>query len=163
MQLSKSFSLAEMTASVTADKQNIKEQYNPSQVVINNLRALCVNVLQPVRDILGTPIKITSGYRHPALNSAIGGSKTSQHVLGQAADIQCDSLRNFMVAVLVLDLPFDQIISEYGVSVAEPNWIHVSFVTDLTQNRKQILRKASGEPYRILSRQQLINELGVLK
>ena len=83
--LSKNFSLHELL--LTEHRQFDEDQYNPPPIVVANLKALCVNVLQPLRDALGTPLHINSGYRCPALNKSIGGAKTSQHMVGQAADI----------------------------------------------------------------------------
>jgi len=87
--LSPSFSLYEFLRSQTAERRPEiqQEQMNPPQAVIENLTYLANTTLQPIRDRLGYPLTITSGYRSLALNAAVGGSKTSQHVFGQAADV----------------------------------------------------------------------------
>jgi zinc D-Ala-D-Ala carboxypeptidase len=73
---------------LTTEHRNFDdEQYNPPAEIIKNLRALCINILQPLRDALGTPLKINSGYRCPSLNKTIGVATNSQHMTGQAADV----------------------------------------------------------------------------
>jgi len=113
----------------------IVEQYTPSQAVIENLRKLAVNILQPLRNHLKKPIRVTSGFRCRRLNSMIGGARKSQHIEGKAADIEVDGMTNqeLMKIIIDLKLPFDQLINEF-----EPDgWIHISF--DDKRNRKQIL------------------------
>ncbi|MHC1775003.1 MAG: D-Ala-D-Ala carboxypeptidase family metallohydrolase [Lentimicrobium sp.] len=111
------------------------EQYNPPPAIIENLRALCVNILQPLRDATGAPVNLNSGYRCPSLNTAIKGSKNSQHVTGHAADIVDHNNGNEFLfkKIKELNLPFDQLINEFDF-----RWIHVSF--DPTRNRRQILK-----------------------
>ena len=87
MKLSTNFSLSELTESATARKLNLNEQFNPPPHVVNNLTRLCHSVLQPLRDRLNRPIRISSGYRCGALNRAVGGVKDSAHLTGNAADI----------------------------------------------------------------------------
>jgi zinc D-Ala-D-Ala carboxypeptidase len=134
-----------------------EEQFTPPQNVIDNLTALAVHVLQPIRDKLGAPLKVTSAYRCPRVNAAIGGRydivkmpdgttqvrQTSQHVRGQAADIEFwkDGVeRNDLLvkAIKELGLVFDQCIKEYGTET-QPDWVHISFKTD-GENRQQVLR-----------------------
>ena len=88
-QLTKNFSLEELIASATAKAKKIDN--TPTPQVKENLEKLCKEVLQPIRDKYGKAITVTSGYRSPKLNAAVGGVKTSQHVLGQAVDIKCTS------------------------------------------------------------------------
>ena len=85
MRLSQNFTLNELTYSDTASRLGIKNL--PTQEVIQNLGALVQNVLQPLRDMLGKPITITSGFRNKLLNQKVGGANNSQHLFGQAADI----------------------------------------------------------------------------
>lgn len=135
MQLSENFTLNELLRSDTANGLKVVEQYTPSQAVIENLRKLSVNILQPIRNALGKSIRVTSGFRCKRLNGLIGGARNSQHTEGKAADIEVDGMTNeeLMKFIINLNLPFDQLISEY-----EPNgWIHISF--DEKRNRKQIL------------------------
>lgn len=123
MQLTKNFSLEELTASSTAKAKNIDN--TPLPVHIGNLRELAIRILQPVRDIYGKPMTITSGYRCPALNKAVGGVATSQHLLGEAADIVVPD--NKELFKLMKQLVENEVI-EVGQLLDENNgsWIHVS-------------------------------------
>ena len=87
MRLSKNFTLAELTAT-----SHRKLQDAPSLEVIRNLQNLCIHVLQPLRDTVGAPVYINSGYRSKRLNAKVGGVPNSRHLLGKAADIHCDNL-----------------------------------------------------------------------
>lgn len=110
-EITKNFSLEEFFESKTAKNKGINnETEHPS--VINNIKEMCFQVLQPLRDKVGKPIHINSGYRCKALNELIGGSATSQHRLGQAVDIVVEDLSPFEVAKIVLELslPYDQMI-----------------------------------------------------
>jgi zinc D-Ala-D-Ala carboxypeptidase len=130
MNLTKNFTLAEMTFSQTATRNNIRNI--PDDQDIKNLKLLCQKILQPLRDNLGKPIKVTSGYRSPILNKAIGGSTNSQHTLGQAADIIVPGLtaRQICRKIIDLKLPYDQLILEFD------SWCHVSYGN---RHRRQIL------------------------
>lgn len=121
----KYFTLKELTRSVTAKNKGIDN--TPGEAEKNNLIALVENVLDPLREAWGQPIIITSGYRCPALNRAVGGSATSQHVTGEAADIRTvsdtvEDNKALYELIRVLNLPIDQCINEYGY-----DWIHVSY------------------------------------
>lgn len=136
MQLSKNFSLVELTSSETAARKGLNN--TPDEQAIESLKALCENVLQPLREWYGKPINVTSGYRSPKVNKAIGGSGTSEHCFGKAADftIQKDDYR-MVFQYIKENLKFRQLIWEFGNNDA-PQWIHVSF--DATDNKKQVLR-----------------------
>lgn len=128
IKLSENFSLAEFVKTSTGI-DNI-----PTPEAIENLKALVTNVLQPLRTYINKPIRITSGYRSPAVNAAVGGSSTtSQHMKGQAADLQIDGMTNQQIidTVRKLKLPYDQIIDE---QLRGSKWIHVSY--SKTGNRK---------------------------
>lgn len=121
----KYFTLKELTRSVTAKNKGIDN--TPGEAEKNNLIALVENVLDPLREAWGQPIIITSGYRCPALNRAVGGSATSQHVKGEAADIRTvsdtvEDNKALYELIKILNLPIDQCINEYGY-----DWIHVSY------------------------------------
>ena len=133
IQFTKNFSLHELL--LTSHRKFDEEQYNPPTEVIENLRALCVNILQPVRDALGSPVNLNSGYRCPSLNRSIGGAKNSQHMTGHAADIidLNNGNENLFKKIKELNLPFDQMIDEFGF-----RWVHVSY--DPVRNRRQILQ-----------------------
>jgi hypothetical protein len=94
-----------------------------------NLRALAWKILWPLREAMGGPIRVTSGYRSAAINRKIkGSSATSQHMLGQAADLVSGGpFRNATMFHYIRQyLPFDQLIWEYG-SQQDPAWVHVSY------------------------------------
>jgi len=136
MKLSKNFTLQEMVHSYTAVKKGLLNEPNEAQ--IENLRILCENVLQPLRDALG-PIYISSGFRSVELNTAIGGSSSSQHcaLKGAASDIDMGK-RNAEVFNYIKDhLVWDQMIWEFGDD-ENPSWVHVSY--NEGHNRKQILK-----------------------
>lgn len=101
-----------------------------------NIKALVENILDPLRETYGKPIIITSGFRSKALNTAMNGSKTSQHMTGQAADIRsvedtAQENKKIFDLIQKLNLPYDQLIDEYNY-----NWVHVSYSP---RNRRQIL------------------------
>lgn len=142
MQLSKNFSLAELTESQTGRRHNIKEQFNPPQEVIQNLKELCEKVLQPIRDKVGA-IKVSSGYRSPQVNKIVGGATSSQHLTGEAVDISGINVSNKVLFDTIIkmmnenNLPVDQIIHEYGTKY-NPAWVHVSYTSN-RKPRKQVL------------------------
>jgi len=131
----KYFNYYELTASSTAKRKGIDN--TPDATVRANLTALVANILDPLREAYGKPIVVSSGYRSPKLNRAVGGAAKSQHVTGQAADIHtlsdtpADNKKLFDL-IQSLKLPFDQLINEYNF-----NWVHVSFSP---RNRRQILK-----------------------
>ena len=127
MNLSRNFSLQELTKSDTAIRKGIDNEPNADQ--IDKLKALCENILQPVRDQFGR-VKVTSGYRSPELCAAIGSSINSQHCKAEAVDFECLGVDNAEVADWVKqNLETDQLILEY-YTPGQPNsgWIHASYV-----------------------------------
>lgn len=135
--LSPNFYLSEFTRSETADRYGIDNF--PDQDALDNLIALCENVLQPLREHLDTAITVTSGYRSPELNTKLRGSSTSQHLSGEAADIVVSGMSNTEVADYIRNnLTFDQLIYEYpDPDTGEIDWIHVSYSS--TYNRHESL------------------------
>ena len=136
IRVSKNFALSEMVKSATAERLNVDN--SPSDIHLVNLTHLAIHILQPVRDEFGV-ITINSGYRSPALNAKVGGSKTSQHCNGQAADFESFSTPNPDLAKWIAkNLDFDQLILEFYDGV-NPNsgWVHCSY--NLMGNRKKIL------------------------
>lgn len=127
--LSKNFSYEEMIASATAKAKKIDNSASPE--IRKKLEKLCKEVLQPIRDKYGHAITITSGYRCPKLNAAVGGAKNSQHLFGEAADIKCTATSKAKLFNLIKtmikngEIKVGQLIWEYGTKT-EPNWIHVS-------------------------------------
>jgi hypothetical protein len=125
--LSENFSLAELTHSNTAVARGINN--TPSATSVANLQALVDNVLQPLRTRLGRPVRVTSGYRSVATNRAVGGAASSQHTVGEAADIQVSGMNPFDVAEVIRQhLPFDQLILTAQVrGNPSAGFVHVSF------------------------------------
>ena len=150
MQLSKYFTLAELTPSGTAKRLGIKNDPTPAH--LECLKGLSVNILDKVREHFGKPIWVSSGYRSKALNEVTpGSSATSQHCSGEAADLDQDGrgtgVSNKMVFDYIKDhLNFDQLIYEYGTDT-NPDWVHVSWESTGKQ-RKQVLRctRVNGKP-----------------
>jgi zinc D-Ala-D-Ala carboxypeptidase len=143
MKLSNNFSLKEMTASQTATRHGINN--NPNEDHMNNLKALCENVLQKVRDHFGKVVSVSSGYRSPELCLKIGSSVNSQHAKGEAADFEIFGVSNAeLVKWISENCDFDQMILEFH-NLDEPNsgWVHCSYKSE--DNRKQILRAYKDE------------------
>jgi hypothetical protein len=145
MQLSKNLALSEVTRSETAKRKGISNMPTPEH--IENFKKLAEKVFQPIRDHFGKPIRISSGYRSKALNTAVGGSLSSQHCTGEAIDIDMDGtdITNAQIFHFVKDnLNFDQLIAEFPEN-SNPAWVHVSYESTGKQ-RKQILvaKKVGG-------------------
>lgn len=128
------FTIAELCRSNTADRLGIANRCKSEHVA--NLTALVDNVLDPLREWYGKPVMVNSGYRCPELNAKVKGSNTSQHLSGQAADIDTgDRGQNKLLFEYIRKhLPFDQLIDESNFA-----WVHVSYRAD-GKNRKQILK-----------------------
>lgn len=128
------FTIDELCRSETAQRKGINN--TPTDNVRKNLTALVDNVLDPLRDWYGKPIRVNSGYRCPALNKSVGGVANSQHLTGQAADIDTnDTAENRkLMKHIEENLDFDQLIWENGGA-----WVHVSYRSD-GKNRRQVLR-----------------------
>jgi len=137
MQLTNNFSLAEMVKSDTALRHDMDN--TPGEKEIENLKRLAEKVLQPVRDYFKTGVKVNSGYRHPEVNAKVGGSKTSDHCRGQAADIEIPGVPNADLAQWITEnLDFTQVILEfYTQGVPDSGWVHVSY--DPENLKKQAL------------------------
>ena len=136
MQLSRNFTLSELTKSDTAIRKGINN--NPNAEQIEKLKGLCENILQPVRDHFGR-VKVTSGFRSVDLCMAIGSSANSQHAKAEAADFEVVGVDNCELADWIhRELEWDQLILEY-YTPGEPNsgWIHCSVTEGM--NRKQFL------------------------
>jgi zinc D-Ala-D-Ala carboxypeptidase len=145
MNLSANFTLKELTKSETATRLDIDNTPNDEQ--IESLRLLCENILQPVRDHFGKPVKITSGFRCPAVNQATGGSATSDHCKGQAVDFEIDGLSNPDVATWIMEnLTYSQLILEFYVQ-GQPNsgWIHCSYNPDKLIKQELTAVKVAGK------------------
>jgi hypothetical protein len=145
MKLSENFSLSEMTKSETALRHNLDN--TPGDAEIANLKRLAERVLQPVRDHYKTGVKVNSGFRHPNVNAAVGGSKTSDHCQGQAADIEIPGVANADLAQwIVSNLDFTQVILEfYTPGVPDSGWVHVSYVEGNLKKQVLTAMKENGK------------------
>ena len=145
MNLSANFTLKELTKSDTATRLGIDN--TPDEAVIESLKVLCENVLQPVRDHFGKSVTVNSGYRSPESNAAVGGSKTSDHCKGQAADIEIDGISNPDLAHWIMDnCDYTQLILEFYTQ-GQPNsgWVHVSFDPSNLKNQELTAVKVAGK------------------
>ena len=154
MKLSEHLDLSEVTRSAMAKRLGVSNMPTPEH--IENFKKLAENIFEPIRKHFGVPIMISSGYRSKELNTAIGGAKSSQHLLGQALDLDMDGTPNGVTNKMVFDyikanLNFDQLIFEFGTKDA-PDWVHVSY-NPKGKQRKQVLRaiksggKTAYQPY----------------
>lgn len=135
LQLSKDFYLGEFLISQTASRFNIPNI--PNQKQIDNLKALCTKILQPLRDHYGRPIIISSGYRSLILNKRIGGATNSSHTFGEAADFTIPGISNKQVwDYIAANFNYDQVILEFYGS-GNSGWVHVSYSNGRIANRKQ--------------------------
>lgn len=140
MKLSKNLSLSEVTKSNTAKRLGIDN--TPSQEVIENLKQTAEKIFQPIREYFDCPIHVSSGYRSPELNRAIGGSRTSEHCLGFALDLDQDGMDSPITNADIFNyahqyLKFNQLIWEFGDD-ENPGWVHISYQEG--KNRNQVLR-----------------------
>ena len=137
IKLTKNFTLDEMCKSKKAKELRIKNVPSPKEVA--RLKVLCEKVLQPLRDYMGEPVIINSGYRSPELNKKVGGVRDSQHLIGEAADINCKGsmeYANRIIEFIMMNLEFDQLILERNKGAF---WVHVSYTTS-GKNRQQYLK-----------------------
>jgi zinc D-Ala-D-Ala carboxypeptidase len=137
MRLSPNFTLPELTKSETALRKGMDN--TPTGDALANLQVLTDKVLQPIRDHFARGVKVNSGYRSPDVNAAVGGSRTSDHCKGMAADIEIPGVPNAELAQWVADnLAFTQLILEfYTPGIPDSGWVHVSY--DPSNLKKQLL------------------------
>jgi hypothetical protein len=142
MKLSEHFSLEELTVSETAARKGLDN--TPDNDALFDLKRLAA-FLESIRETVDKPIKINSAYRAPEVNASVGGSKTSQHCKGQAADIRVAGMTPDQVvqAIIAAKLPFDQVIREFD------SWTHVSIAPKDKAPRKMalIIDKKGTRPY----------------
>ena len=150
--LSKYLTLQQATASSTAQQNNIPNEPNDQQ--LSSLVNIGLNVYDKICDHFGIAVHVNSAFRSVALNTAVGGSRTSQHTKGQALDLDLSkSIQNKtnkeLFEYIVKNLEYDQVIWEYGTD-NEPEWVHVSYDATKQQQRKDIVRvtrTSSGPVY----------------
>ena len=147
--ISKHITLAEATKSNTAIKLGISNL--PTEEHLANMKHIAESIFEPLREHFSKPIAVSSFYRSEALNKAVKGSMTSQHLTGEAMDIDAQifgSLTNKEVFDWIrANCTFDQLIAEAG-TVDEPDWVHVS-LTKHRANRGQVLRMVAGKYFPI--------------
>jgi zinc D-Ala-D-Ala carboxypeptidase len=137
MNLTKNFTLEEMTKSETALRHDLEN--TPNEQEISSMKLLAEKVLQPVRDHFGKGVKVNSGFRNQDVNQKVGGSRNSDHTRGQACDIEIPGIPNAELAEWIKDnLQFNQLILEfYTPGVPDSGWVHVSYIPE--DNKKQVL------------------------
>ena len=141
MRLTRNFTSEELCHSNVAERRGINNRPRTKEEekrVIENLKALCMEVLQPLRDFLGKPVVISSGYRCAELNKAVGGVRNSQHMKGEAADIHVENTEHLLkIMHFIMDeTDFDQVIWERNR--AGTQWVHVSYKREGV-NRHQVV------------------------
>lgn len=136
--LSPHFKLRELERSQMAERHNIDNTVK-EESVYKNLQSLCEHVLEPVRNHYGIPFSPNSGYRCLDLNRRLKSSDTSQHVSGQAADIELPGISNYDLGIWIKDnCEYDTVLLEfYKEGIPSSGWVHVSYVEG--NNRKRAL------------------------
>lgn len=145
MNLTANFSLHELSKSETALRMGFDN--TPDAEATENLRLLCEKVLQPVRDHYGKGVKVNSAYRSPESNAAVGGSKTSDHCKGMAADIEIPGVANADLAQWIMDnLDYTQLILEfYTPGIPDSGWVHVSYDPNNLKKQELTATKVAGK------------------
>jgi zinc D-Ala-D-Ala carboxypeptidase len=151
MKLSKNFTLHELTRSQTAKRYGIDNTPGPEH--LNNLRYLCNNLLQPLRDEVG-PVTISSGYRSKKVNKKVGGSRYSLHSQGCAADIDNVNLLDIL-CYIHYNLPYTELIAEYFPG----GWVHAGLVKG-REDEKKLKLKDDKHDYEIVTIEYIIQLYG---
>ena len=144
----KYFIIEELCYSTTANKNNIDN--TPNEEIIDHLTEMVDNLLDPLREVWGSAIKVSSGYRCEKLNKAVGGSKTSSHLFGFAVDLLpvnglIDEFFEFVKNYLLSNnIPFDQLIDEHSKGT---HWIHIGWKNFNGEQRKQVKVYKDGKYY----------------
>jgi putative chitinase len=143
--LTEHFTVEELTASPTARARGIANTPTPEHLA--NMKHVCEKILEPVRAKFGKPVQINSSYRSPALNKAVGGSATSQHVNGEAVDFEVPGISNKIVADWVSEnLEFDQVILEFYVEGdLNSGWVHASLKRSGANRRQKLIARKDGK------------------
>ena len=139
MNLSRYFTLSEMTVSQAASRRGLDNTPGPREIAA--LKLLCEKVLAPIREHFDRPVIVTSGYRSPKVNKAIGGAASSQHCKGEAADFTVPGVSNLALCKWIeRNLQYDQLIYEYG----ESGWVHVSYRDGALRNMELSAIRGKG-------------------
>lgn len=145
MQLSPHFTLAELTRSFEGARRGLLNV--PSPLFVERLRAVCVNILEPVRAHFERPVSVWSGFRSVAINQLLGGVSTSRHVTAEAVDFEILGVDNLAVCrwIAASDLPFDEVILErYRPGVPNSGWVHVAHRAPPRPNAREVWRIPVG-------------------
>jgi hypothetical protein len=145
MNLTTNFSLHELTKSETALRLNLDN--TPDEATIASLKLLCEKVLQPIRDHYQKGVKCNSAFRSAESNAAVGGSRTSDHCKGQAADIEIPGVANAELAQWIMDnLEYTQLILEfYTPGIPDSGWVHVSYDPNNLKKQELTATKQNGK------------------
>ena len=145
MNLSTNFTLKELTKSDTATRLGLDN--TPDDEALENLKTLCEKVLQPVREHFDKSVSVNSAYRSPESNAAVGGSKTSDHCKGMAADIEIVGVANADLAQWIMDnLEYTQLILEfYTPGIPDSGWVHVSYDPNNLKKQELTATKVAGK------------------
>jgi zinc D-Ala-D-Ala carboxypeptidase len=145
MNLSANFTLKELTKSDTATRLGLDN--TPDDEALENLKTLCEKVLQPVREHFGKSVTVNSAYRSPESNAAVGGSKSSDHCKGMAADIEIVGVANADLAQWIMDnLEYTQLILEfYTPGIPDSGWVHVSYDPNNLKKQELTATKVAGK------------------
>jgi hypothetical protein len=145
MNLSANFTLKELTKSDTATRLGLDN--TPDDEALENLKTLCEKVLQPVREHFDKSVSVNSAYRSPESNAAVGGSKTSDHCKGMAADIEIVGVANADLAQWIMDnLEYTQLILEfYTPGIPDSGWVHVSYDPNNLKKQELTATKVAGK------------------
>jgi len=145
MNLTANFSLHELTKSETALRMGFDN--TPGEAEIASLKLLAEKVLQPIRNHFAKGVKVNSGYRSPESNAAVKGSRTSDHCLGRAADIEIPGVPNAELAQWIMDnLEYTQLILEfYTPGIPDSGWVHVSYDPDNLKKQELTATKVAGK------------------
>ena len=155
--LSEHFRLREFTESATARKHGIVNE--PPSEAVENLRRLCEGCLEPLREALGLPIVITSGYRCQRLNEIlVHAARKSQHLFGQAADFYVSGLSRRELLIIAFRLIIEEESIDYDQLILYPSFIHVSYVSK-ERNRRKLTKASANGSYTALTREQALELL----